>query len=132
EIDDQHKVLFDVLNRLWAAIIKRAGRDEMLAIVQELERYTVAHFTAEEVFMRAVDYADRDGHKKSHQEFIDRLASEKKVVLAGGSLSLDLLKFLKDWLANHILVSDKAYSRALRQRNEPQTAFGRFFKRLMG
>jgi hemerythrin len=132
EIDAQHKVLFDVLNRLWAAIIRRADQDEMLAIVSELEKYTIAHFAAEEVFMKSIDYADLAEHNKAHRMFVDRLAAEKKVVLAGGSLSLDLLKFLKDWLANHILVSDQAYARAVRERNEPQTALGRFFKRLLG
>lgn len=130
EIDDQHKVLFEVLNRLWAGIINRAGRDEMLAIVDELERYTLSHFAAEETFMRATGYADLAEHKKAHKAFVDRLAAEKKLVLAGGSLSLDLLKFLKDWLANHILVSDKAYAEA--HRANSQSLLGRFFKRLLG
>ena len=132
EIDAQHQVLFDLLNRLWAAIIKRAGRDEMMAIVAELERYTVAHFAAEEAFMAATGYQDLEEHKLAHRIFVDKLAAEKKIVLAGGNLSLDLLKFLKDWLADHILVSDKAYSLALRLGAKPQTELGRYFKKLVG
>lgn len=128
EIDDQHKVLFQVLNRLWASLINRASREEMLAIADELERYTVAHFTAEEVYMRAIEYPDFAEHKKAHKAFVDRLATEKRVVLAGGNLSLDLVKFLRDWLANHILVTDKAYART----SKPKGRLASFFSKLLG
>ena len=132
EIDDQHKLLFDALNRLWAAILERAGREAMMAIVEDLERYCRDHFTAEEAFMAATGYQDLAGHAAAHGLFVDRLAAEKKVVLAGGQLSLDLVKFLKDWLASHIRVSDKAYAEALRQSNQPPVEADRFFQRLRG
>ncbi len=132
EIDEQHKVLFAVLNKLWISIVNRGSREEQLVILDELERYTVSHFTAEEVFMRATNYADFEEHKKAHKAFVDRLAQEKRNVLAGGSLSLDLLKVLKDWLADHILVTDKAYAKAHQQKQGAQTTLGRFFKRLLG
>lgn len=131
EIDDQHKVLIDLINQLWAAIIKRATPAETLVLVEELEKYTISHFGAEETFMRITGYPEFDRHKKFHDEFVARIASEKKVIQAGGHLSLELLKFLRDWLINHILVADKAYAEAHRRKNEPQSILGRFFKKLI-
>lgn len=131
EIDDQHKVLIDLINQLWDAIIKRARNEEMLAIVEELEKYTISHFGAEETFMRVTGYPEFDRHKKIHDEFVARIAAEKRVVQAGGHLSLELLKYLRDWLINHILVADKAYAEVHRRKDEPQTMLGRFFKKLI-
>lgn len=131
EIDDQHKVLIDLINQLWDAIIKRARPEEMLTIVEELEKYTISHFGAEETFMRMTGYPEFDRHKKFHDDFVARIGAEKKVVQAGGHLSLELLKYLRDWLINHILVADKAYAEVHRRRNEPQTMLGRFFKKLL-
>lgn len=129
EIDDQHKVLFEILNSLWAAIVNRAKHEEMVDIINRLEQYTVSHFTAEEVYMRAIGYADFDAHRETHKAFVTRLADEKRLVESGGAPGLDLLKFLRDWLANHILVADKAYARA---NQEPKSILGRFFKKLTG
>ena len=80
--------------------------------------------------MAATGYKDVADHAAAHRMFVDQLAAEKKIVLAGGSLSLDLVKFLKDWLASHIMVSDKAYAKALRQSKQPPVEADRFFERL--
>lgn len=128
-IDEQHKMLIDLLNRLWSAIINRRDNAEMMAIIDELEKYTISHFCAEEAFMRANGYEDFTRHKKAHDEFVARIAAEKKHIQEGAPLTLDLLKFLKEWLVQHILVSDKAYAAAFAQQKQPESALGRFFKR---
>lgn len=130
EIDDQHKSLFDLINQIWDAIVARSEPQSVFALLDELEKYTVAHFAAEETFMRVTNYPNFDRHKEQHAIFVNRVAEEKKRAIAAGVLSIDLLHFLKDWLVQHILVLDKDYANFTRQgHNEKQSMVKRFFKR---
>ena len=109
EIDAQHKSLLDLINKAWLAIVQRSDQSVVLAVIEELERYTLAHFAAEETFMRVTEYPGFAEHKREHGSFIARIAKEKQRAIATGSLSLDLMYYLRDWLIDHILMSDKAY-----------------------
>ncbi|MDP2794935.1 MAG: bacteriohemerythrin [Sulfurisoma sp.] len=129
EIDDQHKSLFDLINRLWAAVVGRADTAEMMAILAELEHYTLSHFAAEETFMRVIDYPGFAEHKKAHEAFVGRLGEEKKSILAGKHFSLEMLRFLKDWLINHIMVMDRAYAEVHAASKQPKSMFSRLFQR---
>lgn len=130
EIDDQHRMLFDIMNRLWSAIIRRAETVELGGILEDLERYTVLHFTEEETFMRSISYMDFDEHIEQHRRFVDYIIQEKRSALAGRQVSLELIHFLRDWLVNHILVEDKRYADQFRQERRPVSLLGRFFARL--
>jgi hemerythrin-like metal-binding protein len=132
EVDDQHKMLFALINRLWVATIARAERSELLGIVEELENYTRSHFAAEEAFMRAIRYARRAEHEGMHRVFVGRISVERAAVDAGKLPGLDLLRFLNDWLVNHILVTDKEYAAAYREIARPASPLTRFFRRLRG
>lgn len=130
EIDAQHGVLIDLINQVWVAAVKKPDRDEALRILEELEKYTITHFTAEEIFMREIAYGNFDLHKKEHTNFVARIAEEKAKVVAGGAVTLGIIHFLKDWLINHILVADKQYALEFKKRSEPASVLGKFFKRL--
>jgi hemerythrin len=109
EIDEQHRVLIVLINDIWKAIVKREDKTKLFELVGELEKYTIAHFAAEEAFMRVTDYPGFPQHKIEHQKFVDRVAKERQLAVEQGVLSLDLMYFLRDWLIDHILMSDKAY-----------------------
>ena len=130
EIDEQHKALFETINRLWTVLVSGKGDNvEVLRLIGELERYTVAHFTAEEAFMTQAGYPDLAAHKVLHKNFVQRIADERQGVVQGKSLSLDLLHFLKDWLVDHILVQDQQYAAYCREDKKRTTGLGGFFKR---
>ena len=129
EIDEQHRVLIELINQVWRAVVKRADRTEALPILEELEKYTITHFMAEEVFMREIAYPQFAEHKIEHDNFVNRVAEEKAKIVAGQGVELDMVHFLKDWLINHILVSDKAY--AEQHRRQSSGFLGRFFRRLL-
>jgi len=116
EIDAQHQVLFDLMNALWHAIIVRAPAQETLALVSELERYTIVHFTEEETFMRRAGYSRFDAHKHAHDRFVARVAEEKARIEAGAPFGLEILHFLKDWLVQPIVVVDRCYADEIRDR----------------
>lgn len=132
EIDEQHKVLFDLINQLWGAIVNRSTIEDQVKLIEKLEHYTISHFTAEETFMRAFGYPDFDNHKKIHGLFIKKIAQEKTNLQATQHLSLDILNFLKDWLIDHIMVSDKAYAKYCREKATPTSFVSKLFKGLLG
>lgn len=127
EIDDQHKALFDLINRLWDALVRRAGKDEVAAIISELESYTQTHFTAEETLMRLAGYPRLAEHQASHAEFMKLIAREKEKVAAGARLDMEMINFLTDWLAKHIKVADKDYARFYVEQQTPRSTFQKLF-----
>ena len=130
EIDEQHQSLVGIINRIWASIIEKSEKSVVFSLIEELERYTLAHFAAEETFMRVTDYPQLGRHKQEHQDFIARIAEEKERAMAVGSLSLDLMYFLRDWLVDHILASDKHYAEFThRAKAERGSIIGRLFRR---
>ena len=49
EIDEQHKILINLINRLFnEAILKRADKALISDILDELIQYTIVHFAVEE------------------------------------------------------------------------------------
>ena len=133
EIDAQHQVLIDLINQVWGATIaSKPDAEKTIRIVEELEKYTLTHFTAEEVFMRKMNYLNFKPHKQAHDQFVARVSDEKKKIIAGQRMSLDIVHFLKDWLINHILVSDKEYAAQYKQKAAPASTLGQFFKRFWG
>lgn len=129
QIDEQHKTLFTIMNRLWSAIVRRAEAVEMDTILGELEQYTVSHFTAEETFMRAAGFSGFEDHKKQHEDFIARLQGARAGAQSGKHISLELLHFLRDWLVNHIMVQDRAYANEYAKATQPKSFLGRFFSK---
>lgn len=102
---------------------------EAIKLIEELEHYTLSHFTAEETFMRVTNYPAFAEHKRSHDAFVDRVNREKMAVVTGGKgFSVDLVHYLKDWLVEHILVSDKGYARSQGKGGGLGGFFTRFFR----
>ena len=132
EIDAQHASLVALINRIWKSIIDKSEAPAVLSIVDELEKYTIAHFSAEENFMRATGYPGLAAHHLAHQEFVTRIAEEKKRAQITGSLSIDLAHFLRDWLLNHILVADRLYAAHTAQDQKTRgSLISRFFRRFL-
>lgn len=129
EIDDQHKVLVNIINQIWDEVVSGAKSVRVLASIAELEQYTVTHFQAEENFMRSNAYSDFKAHKKRHDAFVERIRQERLAVESGKSFSLDLVNFLKDWLLNHILIEDRAYAQEFQPKKLGES-LGSFFARL--
>lgn len=132
EIDEQHRTLFEIMNKMWLAIVRNEKQDTMAEILHALELYTVQHFTEEEVFMRSFNYPNYDSHIQLHRNFTRKIAEEKARVARGEKPSLDLLHFLRDWLLNHILVQDKLYADYFKQQQQhasKPSLLGRFFKK---
>ncbi|MCP4216141.1 MAG: hemerythrin family protein [bacterium] len=111
EMDDQHKVLVGLINRLHDAMKEKKAKDIQKGILQELITYTKTHFTEEEEYLEKHNYPYLNEQKKQHEEFVAKLREFIRDYKDGKlMLSFDIMKFLKDWLINHILKIDQKYT----------------------
>ncbi len=115
-IDEQHRELVNILNRLFIAVSKREGDKVIAGILDALMEYTKTHFALEERLMRQAKYKDLDAHMEEHRKLIAQLDGLcKKHLLEEKPIYFEMLSFLKTWLREHIQGVDTKYSAALQQ-----------------
>ncbi|MEK6791135.1 MAG: bacteriohemerythrin [Deltaproteobacteria bacterium] len=109
--DGHHKRLFDLINELHDAMRTGKAREVLGAVLLSLLDYTRMHFGAEEERMMSLVYPGFAEHKKEHEKFVKEITDFKaKFDTANFTISIGLMSFLKDWLVNHIMVTDKKYT----------------------
>ncbi|WP_457574094.1 bacteriohemerythrin [Desulfolithobacter sp.] len=114
-IDNQHKKLIDLINRLYRAVLGNENRTVSGEILDELINYAATHFQTEERLFDQYGYGETEQHKKVHKKLVEQVLEFQQQFNAGAELDMSLLEFLKDWLINHIMQTDKRYSSFLRQ-----------------
>lgn len=133
EIDDQHKKLVEMLNRMHDAIREHRGSSVTRPILNEIAEYTRVHFATEESLMRATNYPDYEVHKAQHEDLIAQVQDLQAKLDAGShSISFELLHFLKGWLTHHIIESDKLYGPYFLSRGVAEPAKRSWWSRLFG
>ncbi len=111
EIDEQHKVLINLINRLFnETIVNQASSNVTEQVLQELVEYTLVHFAVEESLFRIFDYPGIEAHMAIHAGLKTQVIELQKKVREGQEVNTDLLMFLKKWLTNHILQEDQRYA----------------------
>ncbi len=116
-IDEQHKQLVHILNKLAAHLANNSDEDLLNKIFDELAGYADYHFKAEEQIWSA-HFKDDDwlvNHEHTHESFIDKVIALKK---EENDRPLDdviqeIISFLAQWLAYHILESDKRMAKVV-------------------
>ena len=110
-LDNDHQKLVKMLNDLYAAMMEGHGKESLGKILDELTAYTKIHFAHEENFFAQTNYPDAASHKKEHDELTRQVVEVQKKYKAGatGTLSIEVMTFLKEWLVKHIMGCDKKY-----------------------
>jgi len=111
EIDEQHKILIGLINRLFSqAILHTADKATLSGILEELIQYTIIHFSVEESLFRIFDYPDAENHQVHHNQLKQEVLNFKKKFEGGTPIVIELMHFLKKWISNHIMMDDKKYT----------------------
>jgi hemerythrin len=110
-IDSEHKRLFDIAESAYQLLQNdfiADKYDDVITLLQELIDYTKTHFADEEKYMEETGYRRILSQKVMHREFIDKLDSiDMNEVDADPVHTInEILKFLNDWLVEHILKMD--------------------------
>ena len=107
-IDTQHKKLFQYADDLAAAMSAGKGKDVMARTLASLVDYTKQHFASEEVLMKTHNYPEYPQHKAMHDGLTAQVVKFQKDFAEGKTVvTVDLLMFLKNWLAHHIGETDR-------------------------
>ena len=113
QIDDEHRYLFDVLNRAYFLVTTDFQIDryqDLKTIIEELDNYAEQHFAHEEAYMMKICDPELILQRAQHSFFREKIREfdfinidfeeEQQRVLS------ELVSFLAKWLYRHILSSD--------------------------
>lgn len=121
EIDDQHKQLFDAVDKLFAACSQGKGKEEVGNTLKFLEDYTKVHFTDEQQLHIKHNYPERINHRNVHENFLKTFEQLKKDFEEKGAGVLFIStvnKLFLDWLIKHIGSMDKAFAAFVKEQQK--------------
>jgi len=109
-IDEQHMELIKLANKLFENCIGDQDRIRaaFLQTIREAVDYVGYHFSTEEKVMQRVNYPNYAEHKQQHGDFVREVLIKVEEFNSGKPRApLSFVYFLRDWVFNHIAVSDK-------------------------
>ncbi|MFY9152399.1 MAG: bacteriohemerythrin [Prolixibacteraceae bacterium] len=110
-LDQQHRQLFELINKLLEAMKQGQAPAITLHIILELEKYAMIHFQKEEFFFQRFNYSGAAEHIHEHQLFTKKIKLLKEDLKSGKIvISFELLNFLKNWIGHHIQDVDQKYA----------------------
>jgi len=115
-VDHQHQQLVHIINDLHDAMKSGKGKEALGASLNNLLDYTKTHFDHEEKNMKLKNYPDLAEHTKQHNDLIKQVKDYKAKFDNGEALlTIEVMDFLRDWLLNHIMKSDKRMGTYLKE-----------------
>jgi len=114
KIDNQHKNLFLIINKLITIKKEKAEPDTIFEVLRELIDYSDKHFKAEDQYMSKNNFPRLllKAHLGEHEDYLGKM--EKFVEDYGKgreTLTDEILKFLAGWWIEHVSKSDMKYAR---------------------
>lgn len=112
-VDKAHQRLFSIVGRL-IRLIEEDEKDEHACAegIKYFKSYTVKHFAQEEEYMRSINYAGYEMHKRLHDNLRDKTLPTLEEEMEGSFYSDESVrKFLgvcMSWLTEHIMIEDRA------------------------
>jgi hemerythrin-like metal-binding protein len=110
-IDDQHRILVDMINDLADATGKENESKLIRDLFFKLVDNTKYHFTQEENLMTSSNYPKIAEHIGQHKAFVNQIVEMlEKIKEGNANISEKLNMFLMKWLIKHILGYDKEFA----------------------
>ncbi|HLN23756.1 MAG TPA: bacteriohemerythrin [Patescibacteria group bacterium] len=115
-LDDDHKILVNLLNSTLVACYAGFGDEHINIILDELLGYTRTHFAREIDILAQSGYPGCAAHQREHERMLAEVTAmtmRARIEVEQG-LSAEVGDFLKTWLTDHILGHDMAYAKFLK------------------
>jgi hemerythrin-like metal-binding protein len=128
QVDVQHRYLVDTLREANAKLLGDHDAERLAEVAKGLLNYAIMHFGTEEELMQQYGYAAAHAdvarvHLAQHREFsrqvvavCDRLRVKRHVS------NVDVLKYLNEWLRNHVLGIDQLLGAFVREAQAKEAA----------
>ena len=114
-IDGHHKRLVEMTSTLLQGLKNGASKEDLDEALDFLIDYTDYHFVEEEKLFRRYGYPEADDHHGQHEALLARVVALKDKMGVKGE-EPKVVKFLKDWIINHILAEDRKYAAFLNEK----------------
>jgi len=103
-------MLLDILIQLNEALMAGETGTVTRPLLKRLVGSTKEHFADEEKLMAKTKYPELAAHRAHHVELTHRVLKYVSRYDSGEvAMNLELIKFLREWLINHILREDMEY-----------------------
>ncbi len=113
-IDKQHQTLVQLYNDLHESLLHGSIENTTATRVDTLNKladYIDYHFSSEEELLKKVNFPDFDKHFQAHRVFSKQVKSFQQDIQNDEMVfTSSLLKLLRNWITDHILTMDKAYT----------------------
>ncbi len=111
-IDDAHRVLISLFDRMGRGLRDGMGGGELVLILAELKAYAERHFCEEEAYFRQYNIPSALSHEKEHEEFVMTVKSCRASLETGSrAVATRLVYYLAYWLSRHIAQEDRVLER---------------------
>jgi len=117
EIDTEHGLQLRLVDALEGAVAEGREREMADGILEQLLEYTRVHFLAEELMMRIEGYPGYEAHVEEHGDLERQLESLRSDYGRGDrTVTLETVHTLRNWVAGHVEMHDRAFTRFLASR----------------
>ncbi len=116
EIDQQHKRFLLIINDLYEALENENEKVVLGDIISQLASYAMFHFMTEEKYMDLFHYEGSESHKKEHERLRGKITEFGETYADNPEKhAQELLHFLKDYLADHLIKMDHKYAKCFKE-----------------
>ena len=115
EIDAEHREIYRLAHEFHKSLLAGADPERLKSLLTNLLEAEEQHFRHEERLMKAIHYSGAAWHKRQHDAARKKSKElAKRVAEVDATASVDLLKFLSQWLHDHMSVADRMMGASLR------------------
>jgi hemerythrin len=105
KIDEQHKHLFELANRVFR-LPDDNSKSEVRTLLVEFNEYMKTHFRDEEEYMESINFPELEYHKQLHSRIIDHVNGIIKETKSIVEIKQKMKDVTKKYLVEHIIDED--------------------------
>ena len=116
-IDNEHQELFRRINAFHDTWLEQREVQAIAVLLNQLIAYAEKHFQHEEAIMRDAGFPRLEEHQAVHETMVETIFRLRQAFeQANGRIEMETIKFVKNWLIEHIVRNDYLFRDFLARR----------------